>query len=100
MNAVIKTNWVKVKSGKKQLVDVTTLKITDDQYTGRRVTNHRYDFIFNKLKYGQSISCPKGNAGTICNALRDYLRRKNKKGKVRSVEHFDATTSRVWLLEA
>lgn len=99
MNAVIRTNWVK-KPAKKQFVDLDSLKIVDDEYTGKRKTQHRYDALFSKLKYGQSISCPKGNASTICNALRDYIKRKNKKGKVRSVENFDKTTSRVWLLEA
>ena len=102
MSAVIKTNWVKqpVKQpAKKRFVDLDSLKITDDQYTGRRYTQHRYDVIFNKMKYGQSLSCNPGDASTICNALRDYLKRKNKKGKVRSVEHFDRTSSRVWLLE-
>lgn len=98
MTAVIKTTWV--KTSKKRLVNLQSLKITDDPYVGRRVINYRYDFLFNKLKYGQSISCEKANVGTICNALRDYLRRHGKKGKVRSVEHFDETTGRVWLLEA
>lgn len=97
MNNVIKTQWV--KPAKKRLVDLETLKITDDKYEGRRYSQYRYDPIFNKLKVGQSISCQKGDAGTICNALRDYLKRKNKKGKVKSVEHYDKTSSRVWLME-
>lgn len=98
MTAVIKTQWVK-QPGKKRLVDINTLKITDDQYTGRRYTRYRYDPIFNKLKYGQSISCLPSDTSTVCNALRDYLKRKNKKGKVRSVENFDNTSARIWLLE-
>lgn len=98
MTNVIKTKWVKPAG--KRFVDLDSIKITDDEYTGRRYTNHRYDSIFSKMKYGQSLSCKPGDASTICNALRDYLKRKNKKGKVRSVEHFDKTSSRVWLLEA
>jgi hypothetical protein len=97
---VIKTQWVQPanKPGKR-FVDIDSLKITDDKYTGRRYTTYRYDALFGKLKYGQSIQCNKGDASTICNAMRDYLKRKNKKGKVRSVENWDKTTSRVWLME-
>ena len=97
MTTPIKTKWVKPG---KRFIDLDTIKITDDQYTGRRYTHHRYDPIFSKMKYGQSLACNKQDASTICNAMRDYLKRKNKKGKVRSVENFDKTTARVWMLEA
>lgn len=99
MTNVIKTQWVKTKTAKRS-IDISAIKITDDQYTGRRYTQHRYDPIFSKMKYGQSLSCNIGDAQSLCNALRDYLKRKNKKGKVRSVEQFDKTSARVWLLEA
>lgn len=102
MTNVIKTQWVKTPKAapKKRSIDLDSLRITDDAYTGRRYTNHRYDPIFKKVKYGQSIACNIGDAQSLCNAFRDYLKRTGKKGRVRSVEQFDKTSARVWLLEA
>ena len=98
MNNVIKTQWQKVPR-KHQDVDVDQLKIVDDKYQGRKIQKGKYDDIFGKMKYGQAVSCPSEKAQTIANAMRDWLIRVRKKGKVKAVTYHTKTTGRVWLME-
>ena len=51
------------------------------------------------MKYGQAVSCPSEKAQTIANAMRDWLIRVRKKGKVKAVTYHTKTTGRVWLME-
>ena len=94
----IKTIWQ--KSAKKYVgTDISNLKIVDEQYQGRRIARGKYDDVFGKLKHGQAVSCPSAETQKIANALRDWLKRHNKKGVVKCVTYHTPTTGRVWLME-
>ena len=98
MNNVIRTQWQKMPRQHTN-VDLTQLKIVDDKYQGRKIQKGKYDDLFSKMKYGQAVSCPSADAQKIANAMRDWLVRVNKKGKVRAVTYHTKTTGRVWLME-
>ena len=95
----VKTVWQ--KTGKPRIkVSAEDLKIVDEKYQGRKIQKGKYDDVFGKMKYGQAISTASEKTQTIANAMRDWLRRVNKKGKVRAVSYHTKTTGRIWLLEA
>ena len=101
MNNVVKTQFAGRSPFKKpvQEVDLTTLKITDDQPKGRMSRSYKYDSLFRQLAPGKSVSCKPENCDLIAQALRSYAERKNKKWKVSMSKWYTSTTGRVFVLE-
>jgi hypothetical protein len=77
-------------------VDLSTLSISDDPYTGRRYKENKYEHLFNKLKHGQSIKCRSEDTDKIGQALRKWAQNNNKKGQVKGVKYYTKTTGRVF----
>lgn len=93
-----KTVWQKPKR-KHQDVDINTLSISDDPVSNRRYKEGKYDTLFNKLKYGQSIKCNSEDTQKIGNAMRDWAKRMNRKGHVKGISYYTKTTGRVFWLK-
>ena len=83
-----------------KVIDVNTLKVTNDPIQVRRSTSSKYDAVFRKLPYGHCIVCEPDEAGRIGATLVKWLRAKGKQGSVKSVSHYEKDgKGRVWLLE-
>ena len=80
-------------------VDVSKLEICDDPLPSHRaLPDHKYDPIFDKLKYGQCVKTEVGRADKVAQALRTYLKRKQKSGAVKAMSDYGDGQGRVWLL--
>lgn len=80
-------------------VNVDSIKITDDKPKGRILRSYKYDPIFKQLAPGKSISCKSEDADSLAQALRSFVKRKNKKWKVSMSKWYTATTGRVFVEE-
>ena len=94
----IKTIWQGKPPRKNTDVDINTLSISDDPYTGRKYKETKYDSLFNKLKIGQSIKCQSEDTDKVAQAMRKWLQTHKKKGKVSGVKFYTKTTGRVFWL--
>ena len=64
----------------------------------KRRTLGKYDAIFSKLKFDENMVVPIEIAPQVSQALRSYLRKTNKKGKVRTFSYQPTTkTARIFL---
>jgi len=101
MNNVVQTKFVGRSPFKPQPkeVDVSTLRITDDKKKVRAFKVYKYDPIFKQLAPSKSIACKSEDTDKICQALRGYIKRKNKPWKVSAVSYYTATTGRVFVEE-
>lgn len=101
MNNVVQTQFVGRSPFKPQPkeVDVSTLRITDDKKKVRAFKSYKYDPIFKQLAPSKSVACRSEDTDKICQALRGYIKRKNKPWKVSAVSYYTATTGRVFVEE-
>lgn len=103
MNNIIQTKFVGKNPFKKKVlakeVDVSTIKITNDQPKKRNSQYYKYDDIFKDLNIGQSLSCRSEDCDKVAQALRNYVKRYNKPWKVRGMSFYTKTTGRVFVLE-
>ena len=87
------------KTAKIAPVDVSKLEICDDPLPSHRaLPDHKYDAIFDKLKHGQCVKTEAGRADKVAQALRTYLKRKQKSGAVKAMSDYGDGHGRVWLL--
>lgn len=101
MNNVVKTNFVGRNpfKGKPAEVDISTLKIVDDQPKQRVAKNYKYDALFKGLEIGKSISCKSADCDKIAQAVRSYAKRHNKPWKIKGQMYYTKTTARIFVLE-
>ncbi len=80
-------------------VDPSMLKLEHNTPlpTARRVFG-KYDEIFASMKYGSCIACEYSEFQKIANALRKYLERTKRPGKVVHVSKCEDGKARVWLV--
>lgn len=103
MNDSIQTKFVGKNPFKKKTiakeVDVSTIKITNDQPKKRNSQYYKYDEIFNELNIGKSLSCRSEDCDKVAQALRNYVKRFSKPWKVRGMSFYTKTTGRVFVME-
>ncbi len=103
MNNAIQTKFAGPNPFKKKTimkeVDVSTIKITDDQPKKRNSQYYKYDNIFKDLKIGQSLSCRSEDCDKVAQGLRNYVKRHNKPWAVKGMSFYTKTTGRVFVLE-
>lgn len=88
------------QTNKRPPVDVSTLEIADDPLPSHRASpGHKYDDLFDRLKYGQCVKTEAGRADKVGQALRTYLKRKAKKGAVKIMSDYGDGKGRVWLIQ-
>ncbi len=81
-------------------VDVSQLEISDDPLPAARAApGHKYDALFDKLAFGQCVKTEVGRADKVAQALRTYLKRKDKQGRVKSMTDYGDGKGRVWLIK-
>lgn len=66
---------------------------------GRRVYG-KYDNLFESMKFGSCVACEPKEMNSVANALRKYLQRQKRQGKVVSVSRCEDGKARVWLVKA
>lgn len=84
------------------LIDMGVSITCDPLPAGRIMApgSRKYDPLFERLAYGQSVKVPTKHVGKIANALRKFLEIQKKTGMVRTVNTYPADgMGRVWLLE-
>lgn len=103
MNTQVKTQFIGKNpfKGKREVkeVDISTLKVTNDQPKKRVVHNCKYDKLFNELDIGKSLSCKSADCDKVAQALRGYITRYNKPWKVKGQMYYTKTTARIFVLE-
>ena len=65
---------------------------------GRRVYG-KYDDLFGAMKFGSCVACEPAEMNCVANALRKFLERMKRDGKVISVSRCDDGKARVWLVK-
>jgi hypothetical protein len=103
MNNVIKTQFVGKNPFKKpkpaKEVDITTLRVTNDQPKKRVARFYKYDAIFKELEVGKSLSCKSEDCDKVAQALRSYVKRHNKNWYVKGSIYYTKTTARIFVLD-
>jgi cobalamin biosynthesis Co2+ chelatase CbiK len=103
MNNVIQTTFAGKNPFKKSKpvkeVDITTVRITNDQPKKRVARFYKYDSIFKDLDIGKSLSCKSEDCDKVAQALRSYVKRHNKKWLVKGTIYYTKTTARIFVLE-
>lgn len=76
------------------------LEICNDPLPTRRINpDGKYSAVFDKMKLGQCIKCPTGNAGRRGQALRKWIEQKKLPYRVSTAERYELDgLGRVWLL--
>lgn len=85
-----------------RIINPADLSICNDPLPDVRPSPEgKYNALFTKLKYGQSLKCPQGSSPKIATALKSWLAKHKKPGKVQGqVRYGEDGTDRVWLLES
>lgn len=65
---------------------------------GRRMVG-KYDDLFASMKSGSCVACEPAEMNSVANALRKFLERTKRTGKVVSVKHCEDGKARVWLIQ-
>jgi len=102
MNNVIQTTFAGKnpfnKKGVKE-VDVSTLRVTNDQPKKRVARFYKYEAIFKELDIGKSLSCQPKDCDKVAQALRSYVKRLKKPWRIKGQMYYTKTTARVFVLE-
>lgn len=64
--------------------------------TVKTAPKYKYDDTFDQIIPGGCVACPSDRVSAVSGALRTYLKRKNKGGKVVSVQRYEDGRGRVW----
>ena len=97
------TNW---RPGAKpefvESAEIEALTICDDAPKDNRKENaSKYSELFEKMKPGQAIKCPKDKASTISQALRKWLEKTGERGlRAAQTSDYGDGMGRVWKLKA
>lgn len=94
--------WTGESLVKQKLIDVNQIQIGRKPLpAGRCPTPHKYEAIFSKLTYGDTLTVPSEGVGRLAAALRHYLKDNKKPGVVRSSLRYpgDEANGCVWYLE-
>ena len=78
--------------------DLLTVEHNTPLPAARRVVG-KYDAVFSKLRFGSCVACEPDEMNKVANALRKWLEREEKPGKVVSVKRDKDGRARVWLIE-
>ena len=81
------------------IIDPEKLEITNDPVVSRYSGPGKYDDIFRRLTIGQCIKCEPQWADKLGQALRTYLAKNNRPGRVKTSRNYEKDgKGRVWLL--
>lgn len=83
-------------------VVVDELQICRDPLPRGRAPNlNKYDKLFEKMTFGDCLKVPTKNVSRVGAALRNWVKKNNRRGIVRSCMRYmdEKETGRVWLLE-
>lgn len=87
---------------KKTMAHIDTSMLTVEHNTplpeGRRVLG-KYDALFDSMKFGSCVACEPKEMNCVANALRKFLERNKRAGKVVSVSRCEDGKARVWLVK-
>ena len=72
----------KVPESKREPVDLDGLRIVDAEPPQKRLVTNRYEALFVRLKPGKALECLPEDTARIATALRTWLKRTNRPGKV------------------
>lgn len=82
--------------------DPASLQITNDALPAQRtLPQHKYNPVFERMKYGQCVRCATGDVGKVSGAMRKFVETKGKQAQVRTVTRYpgDEGYGRVWMID-
>lgn len=97
----IQTKWVKRVRKVSEPINAVALEICDDPPNKPRDSQFKYDELFAKMNVGQAVKCHSSQTSSIACAMREWIKRSNKKGRTAmqmSKYTLEEPRGRVWLL--
>jgi hypothetical protein len=88
------------KSRKKnEEIDISKIEVGYDPVILRSSHTSKYDDIFRNLQFNQSMKIESEKADKLAQALRSWLRKNKRPGRVKSTNHYERDgQGRVWLV--
>lgn len=94
--------WTGEPLVKQTLIDVNQIKLGRKPLpTGRCPVPHKYEPIFSKMKFGDTLTVPSESVSRVAAALRHYIKDNKRPGIVRSCLRYpgDEGNGCVWYLK-
>jgi hypothetical protein len=92
-----KNPFTGIKNG---AVDPSKIVIDNGPMPKKRRTVGKYDDLFDKLEFGQNMIVPMDSSPQVSQALRGYLKRNRKLGKVRTFSYQPTSkTAQIFLVK-
>jgi hypothetical protein len=78
-------------------VSIDQLEICADPIPSTKAApKYKYDSVFDVLKLGECIACPSDRISAVSGAMRTYLKRTGKGGRVVSTLRYADGRGRIW----